>query len=121
MRSPLLPLKLATTAVLALSLGLAACGKKPEGGMPKGMAAEVGVVTVQTEAVNLTTVLSGRTSAYLVSDVRPQVSGIVKQRLFTEGGYVQQGQSLYQIDAAPFHAAVNLPDVLDVLKRALLI
>lgn len=106
MRSPLLPLKLAATAALALSLGLAACGKKPEGGMPQGMAAEVGVVTVQPEAVNLTTVLSGRTSAYLVSDVRPQVSGIVKQRLFTEGGFVQQGQSLYQIDAAPFQAAV---------------
>ena len=43
MRSPLLPLKLAATAVLALSLGLTACGKKPEGGMPQGMAAEVGV------------------------------------------------------------------------------
>ena len=106
MKSPLSLLK--TSAVpmailLAISLGVTACGKKPAG-MPMGGAADVGVVVVNTEPVNLTAELSGRTSAYLVSEVRPQVGGIVKSRLFTEGGYVKQGQSLYQIDPAPFQA-----------------
>ncbi len=62
------------------------------------------MVVVNTEPVNLTAELSGRTSAYLESEVRPQVGGIIKSRLFTEGGYVKQGQSLYQIDSAPFQA-----------------
>ncbi len=90
-------------ALLALGLGMTACGKKPAG-MQMGGPADVGVVVVQASAVNLTADLSGRTSAYLVSDVRPQVSGIVTSRLFTEGGYVNKGQALYQIDAAPYQA-----------------
>ncbi|EGF91656.1 periplasmic linker protein [Asticcacaulis biprosthecium C19] len=94
---------LPVAVLLAASLAVTACGKKPEG-MPQGSATEVGIVTVQSEAVPITTELTGRTSAYLVSDVRPQVSGLIKSRLFTEGGYVRQGQSLYQIDAAPFQA-----------------
>jgi membrane fusion protein (multidrug efflux system) len=65
---------------------------------------DVGVVVVTSGPVNMTAELSGRTSAYLVSEVRPQVGGIIKSRLFTEGGYVKQGQSLYQIDPAPFQA-----------------
>lgn len=86
-------------------LFLSACGDKaPDQGQGMGPS-EVGVVVVQTEAVNLTTELSGRTSAFLVSDVRPQVGGIIKSRLFTEGAYVNAGQSLYQIDPAPFAAA----------------
>jgi membrane fusion protein, multidrug efflux system len=89
--------------LLAATLGMTACGKKQQG-MPPGGATEVGIVVVQSEPVPITAELSGRTSAYLVSDVRPQVSGLVKSRLFTEGGYVRQGQSLYQIDAAPFQA-----------------
>ncbi|ESQ91282.1 hemolysin D [Asticcacaulis sp. AC460] len=89
--------------LLAATLGMTACGKKQQG-MPQGGATEVGIVVVQSEPVPITTELSGRTSAYLVSDVRPQVSGLVKARLFTEGGYVRQGQPLYQIDAAPFQA-----------------
>jgi len=89
--------------LLAASLALTACGKKQQG-MPMGGPTEVGVVVVNSEPVNLTTELSGRTSAYLMSDVRPQVGGIIKSRLFTEGGYVKQGQSLYQIDPAPFQA-----------------
>ncbi|MFT3998417.1 MAG: efflux RND transporter periplasmic adaptor subunit [Asticcacaulis sp.] len=96
-----------TAAALALGLALTACGK-PDGGAAgaagAGAATEVGVVVVSSEAINLTTELSGRTSAYLVSDVRPQVGGIVKSRLFAEGSYVKAGQSLYQIDAAPFQA-----------------
>ncbi len=106
MKSPLSFLKTSAVPVavlLALSLGVTACGKKPEG-MPMGGATDVGVVVVSSGPVSMTAELSGRTSAYLVSEVRPQVGGIIKSRLFTEGGYVKQGQSLYQIDPAPFQA-----------------
>jgi membrane fusion protein (multidrug efflux system) len=89
--------------LMAVALSVSACGKKPQG-MPQGGPTEVGVVVVTAAPANLTVELSGRTSAYLISDVRPQVSGIIKSRAFTEGGYVTQGQSLYQIDAAPYQA-----------------
>ncbi len=95
---------LCAAAVMVLTLSVTACGQKPQG-MPQGGPPEVGVVVVSAGPVNLTTELSGRTSAFLVSDVRPQIGGLIKARLFTEGGYVKQGQPLYQIDAAPFQAA----------------
>jgi RND family efflux transporter MFP subunit len=57
--------------------------------------------------VKLTTDLPGRTVPYRVADVRPQVSGVVLRRLFTEGGEVKAGQSLYLIDPAPFQAALG--------------
>jgi len=106
MKSPISSLKtgaLPVAILLAISLGVTSCGKKPAG-QPMGGAADVGVVVVTSGPVSLTNELSGRTSAYLVSEVRPQVGGIIKSRLFTEGGYVKQGQSLYQIDPAPFQA-----------------
>jgi len=68
---------------------------------------EVAVVTVQPEKATLTTELPGRTSAYLVAEVRPQVSGIIQKRLFTEGSEVKAGQVLYQIDPAPFQATLD--------------
>ena len=83
---------------------LAGCGG---GGPPKPPPPEVGVVTLKTEAVTLVTTLPGRTESYRVSDVRPQVNGIVQRRLFTEGGTVTAGQPLYQIDPAPYVAAYN--------------
>ncbi|MDI7776661.1 efflux RND transporter periplasmic adaptor subunit [Asticcacaulis sp. EMRT-3] len=89
----------------ALAVLLSACGAKP-GGMQQPPA-QVGVEIVHTEAVPLTTELSGRTSSYLVSDVRPQVGGIIKARLFTEGGPVKAGQPLYQIDPATYQAALS--------------
>lgn len=103
---------LAASAVLlaAVSLTLAACGQGKggaAGGMGAGGPTPVGVVVVKTEPVTLTSELQGRTSAYLVSEVRPQVGGIVKARLFQEGGYVRAGQPLYQIEPATFQAAVN--------------
>jgi len=68
---------------------------------------EVGIIIVKPERVALTTELSGRTSAYLIAEVRPQVSGIIKKRLFTEGSDVKAGEVLYQIDPATYQAAYN--------------
>ncbi|MDR2550363.1 MAG: efflux RND transporter periplasmic adaptor subunit [Desulfobulbus sp.] len=67
---------------------------------------EVGFVAVKPEAVTLTTELTGRISAQMVSEVRPQVGGIIKKRLFEEGGRVKAGEVLYQIDPATYQAAV---------------
>jgi len=93
----------------AVALVLAACGqgKQGAGGMGMGGPAEVGYVVAQTQPVGLTTELSGRTSALLVSEVRPQVGGVIKARLFQEGAYVRAGQSLYQIEPATYQASVN--------------
>jgi membrane fusion protein (multidrug efflux system) len=68
---------------------------------------EVAVITVQTEQATLTTDLTGRTSAFGVAEIRPQVSGLIQKRLFTEGSDVKAGQVLYQIDPAPFQAALD--------------
>lgn len=68
---------------------------------------EVATVTIQTERVVLTKELPGRTSPYRVCEVRPQVNGIIQKRLFTEGADVKAGDVLYQIDPAPFQAALD--------------
>lgn len=65
---------------------------------------EVGVITLKNEPVTLSTELPGRTSPVMVSEVRPQVEGIVLKRLFTEGSLVRAGQPLYQIDARRYEA-----------------
>lgn len=88
------------------TLSLSACGKEaPKGGPPP--APEVGVITLKTERVVLTTELSGRTTQYQVAEVRPQVGGIVQKRLFTEGTDVRAGQVLYQIDPSTYQAALS--------------
>ncbi len=84
---------------------LAGCGKKAP--PPAPPPPTVGYVVVKTEPVALTTELPGRTSAYVTADVRPQVNGIIKARLFTEGTDVRAGQVLYQIDSAPYRAAYD--------------
>ncbi|MDB5713276.1 MAG: efflux transporter periplasmic adaptor subunit [Sphingomonadales bacterium] len=68
---------------------------------------EAGFVVVKTESVPLTVELAGRTAAFETSEVRPQVSGIVRQRLFTEGSVVHAGQTLYQIDPSLYRAAAE--------------
>lgn len=70
-------------------------------------APEVGVYTLQAQPLTLTTDLPGRTSAYRIAEVRPQVSGIVQQRLFTEGSEVKKGQQLYQIDPRTYEAVLS--------------
>ena len=90
--------------VVATAIGtLAACGGKPAAQQGMG-AVPVTVVTLQPTTVTLTRELPGRTTPFLIAEVRPQVDGIVKQRLFTEGGSVKAGQPLYQIDDATYQA-----------------
>ncbi|MBV9842382.1 MAG: efflux RND transporter periplasmic adaptor subunit [Sphingomonadaceae bacterium] len=91
-------------AAAALALLLTGCGGKPKQGPPPPPT--VGVVTVRTQPVAITTELQGRTDAFVTSDVRPQVSGIIRRRLFTEGSRVRKGQPLYLIDPAPYRAAL---------------
>ena len=88
----------ALAALVAAALALGACGGQRSGERPPPT---VGVVTIQAQAVTLTTELPGRTSPYEIADVRPQVGGIIQSRLFTEGSIVQAGQVLYQIEPAP--------------------
>ncbi|MEN6559458.1 MAG: efflux RND transporter periplasmic adaptor subunit [Acidobacteriota bacterium] len=89
-------------ALIVLSALAAACKSKP---MPAAGPAEVAVVTLRTERLALTTELPGRTTAFLVAEIRPQVNGILQKRLFTEGADVRAGSVLYQIDPAPYQAA----------------
>lgn len=91
--------------VLLIALALTGCGRSDQAqggaGGPGGRGGgtpEVGYVVAQPTTVALTTELAGRTAPYAVSEVRPQVSGVIQKRLFTEGGYVRAGQTLYQID-----------------------
>lgn len=77
----------------------------PMGGPPP--TPQVSVITVAQQSVTLSTELPGRTSGYLVSEIRPQVSGLIQKRLFTEGADVKEGDILYQIDPAPFQAAYD--------------
>lgn len=94
-----------SAAILAATLLLSGCGKKKSAAPPPAGPPEVGVVTVQPQRVALTTELSGRTTAQLIAEVRPQVGGIILKRLFTEGSDVKAGQVLYQIDPATYQAA----------------
>ncbi|ACX88983.1 efflux transporter, RND family, MFP subunit [Pectobacterium parmentieri WPP163] len=98
-------------AVLMLSGGLMLAGcdsgnNQQDGGAQQQMP-EVGIVTLKTEALNVMTELPGRTSAYRIAEVRPQVGGIILKRNFVEGSDVKAGASLYQIDPATYQANYN--------------
>ena len=89
-----------------VAAALVACSKPDaEQKAPPKAEPKVGVVTLQTQNQQLDVSLPGRTRAYLSAEVRPQVSGIVQKRLFTEGALVKQGQQLYQLDSAALQAA----------------
>jgi membrane fusion protein (multidrug efflux system) len=97
---------MALVGLLATGANLLRCNSRQAAPPPQGPP-EVSVVTMAPERVELTTPLPlpGRTSPYLVADVRPQVNGIIQKRLFEEGRDVQAGDVLYQIDPAPYEAA----------------
>lgn len=94
--------------ITALLMVLPGCGQNQNAG-PKGPAGEpeVTVVTIAPERLVLTTELVGRTSSYQMSEVRPQVGGIIQKRLFKEGAEVKAGETLYQIDPSTYQAAYN--------------
>lgn len=96
---------LGLAALMVFFLGLLGCSRDSgqQAGAPP--TPEVAIVTVQPQAVELTTELPGRTAALLVAEIRPQVNGIIQKRHFREGAEVKAGQLLYQIDPAPFQAA----------------
>lgn len=95
-----------TACALATSIALVGCSKDPKSAQQAGGAAqkmpptEVGVIVAQPQSVEQTVELSGRTSAYQISDVRPQTNGVILKRLFTEGSFVREGQPLYEIDSS---------------------
>jgi membrane fusion protein (multidrug efflux system) len=92
--------------LILLAALLTACDHKQHG-PPAGPPPQVGVITVQPQPVVRTTELPGRTTAVLTSDVRPQVNGVILQRLFAEGSDVAAGQHLYQIDSATYQATYD--------------
>lgn len=88
-------------ALISLLSGCSADDPPPAAPKPS-----VSVITVQPRSQALTTELAGRTQAFMVAEIRPQVSGIVQQRLFVEGADVKAGQPLYQLDSATYQAAL---------------
>ena len=95
-----------TALVSAVALATLLSGCKKEEAAPAAQAPQVGVVTLQSQAYTLTSDLPGRTIAYRVAEVRPQVNGIILKRLFKEGSEVKQGQQLYQIDPSVYEATL---------------
>jgi membrane fusion protein, multidrug efflux system len=110
-RNKTLPGVLVTVAAAALLL--TACGKNDQGPPPPP---EVSIVTLKPRTVAITDQLPGRTTAFRVAEVRPQVTGIVQKRLFAEGAEVKAGEQLYQIDAGSYRAALSSAEA--ALKRA---
>jgi len=95
------------------TLLLAACGKD-QGGPPPPP--EVSVITLKPRPIAITDQLPGRTTAFRVAEVRPQVTGIVQKRLFAEGTEVKAGEQLFQIDSGSYRAALSSAEA--ALKRA---
>lgn len=94
----------ALTAIVMLA---SACSGSDEKSRPERGVPEVGYIAVTQQAVPITAELGGRTTAFETSEVRPQVTGLIRKRLFTEGAYVRAGQPLYQIDASLYQANVQ--------------
>jgi membrane fusion protein (multidrug efflux system) len=95
------------TVLMALLCGLSLTACKRQVQAPPAPVPEVATITVARQSVSLTTELPGRTSPFRIAEIRPQVNGLILKRLFTEGADVKEGQELYQIDPAPFRAALD--------------
>jgi membrane fusion protein (multidrug efflux system) len=97
------------SVVLSIILGgflFGGCDRSTQS-QPPPTVPEVAIVTVKPQKIILTTELPGRTTALRIAQIRPQVNGLIQKRLFTEGSDVKAGQLLYQIDQAPFQAAIH--------------
>lgn len=107
MSTKLFAKSLVTAAVVVAVLVLFALGGcSADDAPPVAQTPKVQVMTVQPQRQALTTELAGRTQAFMLADIRPQVGGIVQQRLFVEGAEIKAGQALYQIDPAPYKATL---------------
>lgn len=106
-RTPLLGRPSARAALVSAAALLLLTSCSSNTAPPQAPPPEVGFVTLTAEPVTLTSELAGRTAAVSVSEVRPQVSGLIQRRLFTEGAYVRAGQPLYEIDSSLYQAARN--------------
>ncbi|WP_413502692.1 efflux RND transporter periplasmic adaptor subunit [Serratia proteamaculans] len=91
--------------LISICFALTACEKAPSSSSDVPLT-EVGVVTVKPKSVQLSSEFPGRTNAFLIAEVRPQVSGVLLKREFREGSNVSAGQVLYQIDPAPYRATL---------------
>ena len=112
MRSAKLWVPTLSTCALAISLALVGCSKNSDNqqnaaASQQQQAMPVGVITAQPQNIEQAVELSGRTTAYQVSEVRPQTSGVILKRLFTEGSYVHAGQALYELDSRTNKATLN--------------
>ena len=105
--SPMHSRRALSLSLLALAGGLllSACGQRS--GPPAAPVPEVATVVIAPQSITLTTELPGRTAAFRVAEIRPQVNGLIQKRLYTEGSEVAAGQPLYQIDPAQFQAAFD--------------
>ena len=99
------PAVTALVSAIALATLLSGC-KKEDAAPAAAQTPQVGVVTIKAQPVTLTSELPGRTTAFRVAEVRPQVNGIILKRLFTEGSEVKAGQQLYQIDPSVYEATL---------------
>jgi membrane fusion protein (multidrug efflux system) len=90
-----------------VAVALSGCGKTDKPSASDSPIQEVGTVTLTAQRIAITEELPGRTTAFRISDVRPQVNGIILKRMFTEGSEVTEGQQLYQIDPASYQAAYD--------------
>jgi membrane fusion protein (multidrug efflux system) len=102
-----LPMWAMALVAVAEALLLVGCGNGHGQQAEQSQVPEVAVVTVEPRPIEVTTELPGRTSPYLVSEIRPQVNGIIQKRMFKEGSDVNAGDLLYQIDPAPFQVAYD--------------
>lgn len=98
------PAVTALVSAVALASVLSGCKKEEAAAPAAAPAPRVGVVTLKTQPYTLINDLPGRTTAFRVAEVRPQVDGIILKRLFTEGSEVKAGQQLYQIDPSVYEA-----------------
>lgn len=95
---------LAAILIFSGSFTLAGCDENKAGQAGQNQAPEVDVVTIKSEPLKITNELSGRTTAFRIAEIRPQVSGIILKRNFKEGSDIKAGASLYQIDPATYQA-----------------
>ncbi|MAD00099.1 MULTISPECIES: efflux RND transporter periplasmic adaptor subunit [Pseudomonas] len=118
---PMKPARLALLPLLVSTLLLGACQESEQQAeqQQQQQTPTVGVVTLRAEHFLLTNDLPGRTTAYRIAEVRPQVNGILEKRLFEEGAEVEEGQQLYQIDDDVYQAALKSAEASSISTRSL--